>query len=439
MAVLNHSGEEINAKIVYYGPGLSGKTTNLEFMHENMPAQSMGKLVSMKTRTDRTLFFDFLPMELGEINGYRTRFLLYTVPGQVYYNATRKLVLKGVDGVVFVADSSRAKVAENIDSLSNLEDNLNEHGLSLDHLPWVIQYNKRDAGDAMPIDELHQQLNLLGVPAFEAIAVQGNGVYETFEGVAGLVFDRLRSRLEHANGEDAAAAGTDTDAVTTAVDSALREIGEAGAPPASVDAPPPRPVPAPRPVKKTPVAAKPGDAGGDAATDVPAGQPAFGFEAFPSGADEPVAADTPDSAEDGFVIGPVGRGHDPGEAHERPDWMSDTVEIAVAEEDPATEQTTPAPAVAKQPPDPAPHDREPEPVPARPPSRPDPAPRESTAEAARPPVQRPAPEAARPEPAARTRRPARPVTVDVPVAIPRAALRENAPVTLRLVVEIVDE
>ena len=165
MVVLNYSGEEINAKIVYYGPGVSGKTTNLEYIHAKMPVQSRGKLVSMKTRTDRTLFFDFLPLELGDINGYRTRFLLYTVPGQVYYNATRKLVLKGADAVVFVVDSSRAKLQENIESLRNLEDNLNEHGLSLDHIPWVIQYNKRDLEDAMPIPELHKELNLLGVPA----------------------------------------------------------------------------------------------------------------------------------------------------------------------------------------------------------------------------------------------------------------------------------
>ncbi len=135
MVVLNYTGGEVNAKIVYYGPGLSGKTTNLEFIHDRTPAGSRGKMVSMKTQTDRTLFFDFLPLELGEINGYRTRFLLYTVPGQVYYNATRKLVLKGVDAVVFVADSSRAKLDENLESLRNLEQNLNEHGMSLDEMP----------------------------------------------------------------------------------------------------------------------------------------------------------------------------------------------------------------------------------------------------------------------------------------------------------------
>lgn len=248
MVVLNYSGEEINAKIVYYGPGLSGKTTNLEYIHEKMPVRSKGKLVSMKTRTDRTLFFDFLPLELGEINGYRSRFLLYTVPGQVYYNATRKLVLKGVDAVVFVADSSRAKLAENIESLRNLEDNLNEHELSLDHVPWVIQYNKRDIPDAMPVTELHENLNLLGVPAFEAVATKGRGVYETFQGVAGLLFESLRRKLERGEVETAAAADMqpqgDVDGVADAVDTALREVAPGKIATTQAERPP---APQPRP------------------------------------------------------------------------------------------------------------------------------------------------------------------------------------------------
>ena len=154
MVVLNQTGEEINAKVVYYGPGLSGKTTNLDYIHRKLPSKAKGQMVSMKTRTDRTLFFDFLPIELGEINGYPTRFLMYTVPGQVYYNATRKLVLKGADAIVFIADSSREKLQENLESLRNLEDNLNEYGMTLDNIPWVIQYNKRDASAAMPVGEL---------------------------------------------------------------------------------------------------------------------------------------------------------------------------------------------------------------------------------------------------------------------------------------------
>ncbi len=197
MVVFNYSGAEINAKVVYYGPALSGKTTNLEHIYKKMPANSKGKMVSMKTRTDRTLFFDFLPLELGEINGYRTRILLYTVPGQVYYNATRKLVLKGADAVVFVADSSRSKMNENVESLRNLEENLNEHGLTLDTIPWVMQYNKRDLPDALPVQTLAAQLNLLGVPSFEAVASTGRGIYETFQAIAGSLYGQLVERLKN--------------------------------------------------------------------------------------------------------------------------------------------------------------------------------------------------------------------------------------------------
>lgn len=198
MVVFNYSGAEINAKVVYYGPALSGKTTNLEYIYEQMPDNAKGKMVSMKTRTDRTLFFDFLPLELGEINGYRTRILLYTVPGQVYYNATRKLVLKGADAVVFVADSSPRKMDENLESLRNLEDNLNEHGLTLDTIPWILQYNKRDLSDALPTATLDQKLNLLNVPSYEATATTGEGIYETFQAVAKLLYGQLADRLKKA-------------------------------------------------------------------------------------------------------------------------------------------------------------------------------------------------------------------------------------------------
>jgi len=239
MAVLNYTGEELNAKIVYYGPGLSGKTTNLEYIHSHMPVSVKGQMVSMKTRTDRTLFFDFLPIDFGDIGGCRTRFLLYTVPGQVYYNATRKLVLKGVDAVVFVADSGRDKLVENLESLRNLEDNLNELGMTLDEVPWVIQYNKRDLPDAMPVQELEQRLNLLGVPAFEGSAVGGEGVFETFQGVAKLLYHDLKHKLERgevtpptqasdpmseAMAQSATPAGGEE---FTAVDDALRETPRA--------------------------------------------------------------------------------------------------------------------------------------------------------------------------------------------------------------------
>ena len=155
MVVVSYSGKEINAKLVYYGAGLSGKTTNLESIYEAVPETSRGKMVSMKTQSDRTLFFDLLPLDLGEIMGFKTRFLLYTVPGQVFYNATRKLVLKGADAIVFVADSELGKMDENKESLSNLRANLAEYGLSLDDMPWVIQYNKRDLPSVYTVDELN--------------------------------------------------------------------------------------------------------------------------------------------------------------------------------------------------------------------------------------------------------------------------------------------
>ncbi len=195
MVLINYAGREINAKIVYYGPGLSGKTTNLECIYASVPGDARGKMVSMKTRQDRTLFFDFLPLELGEIHGFRTRFLLYTVPGQVFYNATRKLVLKGADAVVFVADSTRGKLEDNHQSLRNLEENLRENNLTLDSIPWVIQYNKRDLPQVHSVDELQRALNPWGVPYFEAAAATGRGVYETLHAVSRLLFQRLRTEF----------------------------------------------------------------------------------------------------------------------------------------------------------------------------------------------------------------------------------------------------
>ena len=200
MAVYNYAGGEINIKIVYYGAGLSGKTTNLESIYAKMPRENKGKMVSMKTRTDRTLFFDFLPIEIGEINGLKTRFLLYTVPGQVYYNATRKLVLKGVDAVVFVADSASDRMTENKESLRNLEENLNDLGMSLDEIPWVMQYNKRDLPDVSEIETLEKELNARKVPSYEAVATTGEGVYETMEGVAQIVFKKIRDDLKNVKG-----------------------------------------------------------------------------------------------------------------------------------------------------------------------------------------------------------------------------------------------
>jgi signal recognition particle receptor subunit beta len=195
MVVFNYSGREINAKIVYYGPGLSGKTTNLEHIYNKTAPHLRGKMVSMKTKVDRTLFFDFLPIQGGEIAGFNIRFLLYTVPGQVYYNATRKLVLKGADAIVFVADSQSEELAANRESLKNLQENLAEHGKDLSEVPLVIQYNKRDLPSALAIEKLEEELNPRGVPSFESVATNGNGVFETLTAATRMVLDQLRDQL----------------------------------------------------------------------------------------------------------------------------------------------------------------------------------------------------------------------------------------------------
>jgi signal recognition particle receptor subunit beta len=191
MVVVSYSGREINAKIVYYGPGLSGKTTNLEKIYDSVPESNRGRMVSMKTQTDRTLFFDLLPLDLGELSGMKTRFLLYTVPGQVYYNATRKLVLKGVDALVFVADSTPDKMAENRESLTNLEQNLKSYGLDLKTIPWVMQFNKRDLPEALPVAQMNKELNRWGVPTFEAQAANGTGIFETLRGVSKILLAKI--------------------------------------------------------------------------------------------------------------------------------------------------------------------------------------------------------------------------------------------------------
>jgi hypothetical protein len=192
MTFINLMAREINCKIVYYGPGLCGKTTNLQFIYERTRPESRGKMVSLATETDRTLFFDFLPLELGEIRGFKTRFHLYTVPGQVFYDASRKLILKGVDGAVFCADSQIARIDANEESYENLQDNLNDYGLSLDKIPLVMQYNKRDLPTAVPVEELRELLNKRGVPEFESVASKGVGVFETLKAIARLVFLELK-------------------------------------------------------------------------------------------------------------------------------------------------------------------------------------------------------------------------------------------------------
>jgi len=192
MSFINYSSREINCKLVYYGPGLGGKTTNLQFIYARTSPEAKGKMISLATETERTLFFDFLPLSLGEIRGFKTRFHLYTVPGQVFYDASRKLILKGVDGVVFVADSQVERMEANIESLENLRLNLNEQGYNLDKLPYIIQYNKRDLPNAAPLDELRQALNPTHMPEFEACATTGVGVFETLKAIAKAVLTELR-------------------------------------------------------------------------------------------------------------------------------------------------------------------------------------------------------------------------------------------------------
>ena len=192
MSFINYSSREINCKIVYYGPGLCGKTTNLQYIYNKTNPEAKGKMISLATETERTLFFDFLPLSLGEIRGFKTRFHLYTVPGQVFYDASRKLILKGVDGVVFVADSQIERMEANIESLENLRTNLQEQGYDLDKIPYCVQYNKRDLPNAAPMDELKKVLNPTNVPEFEAVATKGVGVFDTLKAVAKLVLTELK-------------------------------------------------------------------------------------------------------------------------------------------------------------------------------------------------------------------------------------------------------
>jgi signal recognition particle receptor subunit beta len=196
MVQINFGQREVSCKVVFYGPGMSGKTTNLEIIHKKAPKDAVGEMVSIATETDRTLYFDFLPLDLGQVAGMRTRFQLYTVPGQIYYNATRKLVLQGVDGVIFVADSSPDKMAENLESLQNLRDNLAEMNLTIDDIPLVLQYNKRDLPQAMSIADINAQLNPMGAPVFEGVAREGKGVFATLKEISRLVIEKLNK--EHA-------------------------------------------------------------------------------------------------------------------------------------------------------------------------------------------------------------------------------------------------
>jgi len=194
VSFVNRMSKEINCKIVYYGPGLGGKTANLQFLHAATKPESRGKMISLETETERTLFFDFMPLDLGKIGEYKIRFHLYTVPGQVFYDASRRLILKGADGVIFVADSQAPRFEANVESLENLEQNLASYQRSLGDLPHVVQYNKRDMPEVTPLGELRETLNKRGVPDFEAVAKTGPGVFDTLKGLAKIVLTELSKK-----------------------------------------------------------------------------------------------------------------------------------------------------------------------------------------------------------------------------------------------------
>jgi len=194
MTFINYAAREINCKIVYYGPGLCGKTTNIQYIYNKTNPTAKGKLISLATETDRTLFFDFMPLELGTIQGFKTRFHLYTVPGQVFYDASRKLILKGVDGVIFVADSQASRLDANMESVQNLSANLKSQGYNILSVPYVLQLNKRDLPTALPVDQLVKALRVKGEPVFEAVATTGVGVFDTLKAMAKMVLTELRTR-----------------------------------------------------------------------------------------------------------------------------------------------------------------------------------------------------------------------------------------------------
>jgi signal recognition particle receptor subunit beta len=256
MVLFNYATKEITAKIVYYGPGLCGKTTNLQFIYDSLPSNNKSKMLSLATKTDRTLFFDFLPLDLGKIRGMRTKLQLYTVPGQVYYNSTRQLVLKGADGIVFVADSQDFALDANMESLQNLEDNLKRQGVRIREIPVVIQYNKRDLPNALPVKEIDAAMNKLSAPWFESVATTGIGVEEALKGITQLVLAHLVKKygLEGSEPLDRDIQILNpTNTERAASDSLWDEDDE---PPAPAPPPPPArpvaassPAPSPRPVQ----------------------------------------------------------------------------------------------------------------------------------------------------------------------------------------------
>lgn len=305
MVQINFALKEVNCKVVYYGPGMSGKTTNLEIVHQKAPEENKGELTSISTDGDRTLFFDFMPLDLGNVAGMRTKFQLYTVPGQVYYNSTRKLVLQGVDGVIFVADSDPDKMDENIESYANLIENLAEYGKDVRELPHVIQYNKRDLPTAMTVAEMDKRLNKFGVPTFEAVAYTGEGVFPTLKTLAAMVLESIE-KIDGRNPRKPAAkpaAGGKAPAAPAASAAAAQGKAPAGrpaAPPAAPAAGRPGATPTPAP-RRAPAAAAaaPATAGARPAARSAATAPA-------AGARRPAASALPAPAAPGGKRGGMG-------------------------------------------------------------------------------------------------------------------------------------
>jgi len=241
MVLFNYATKEITAKVVYYGPGLCGKTTNLQFIYDSLPSNNKSKMLSLATKTDRTLFFDFLPLDLGKIRGMRTKLQLYTVPGQVYYNSTRQLVLKGADGIVFVADSQDFALDANLESLQNLEDNLKRQGVRLREMPLVLQYNKRDLPNAMPVAELDAETNKMHVPYFESVATTGFGVEETLKGITQLVLAHLVKKYGLEGSEPLDREIQILNAPSSTPAAATQSLWDDEDEPAATPAPPPKP------------------------------------------------------------------------------------------------------------------------------------------------------------------------------------------------------
>jgi signal recognition particle receptor subunit beta len=251
MVQINFARREVNCKIVFYGPGLSGKTTNLEIIHKKVPDTARGNLTSIATEQDRTLFFDFMPLDLGQVAGMKTKLFLYTVPGQVYYDSTRKLVLQGADGVSFIADSDPNRMNDNIESFKNLERNLKDYGVDIRKIPLVIQYNKRDLPGALSVAELNAKVNSIGAPVFEAVAVKGEGVMQTLKGISKLVVDRLNEEYAPVKSPAAAAVAAAPQARPAAPTPAPAPR-PATSVPQQAPAPRPAPPPPPRPAAPPP-------------------------------------------------------------------------------------------------------------------------------------------------------------------------------------------